>query len=75
MKEKTFCICKNKGTDSSDHKLMFIQLNDSAFVSITQIVQFLYFLNPKCPASSHLLCLYSLVCVGPVWGKILLVFS
>ena len=32
----------------------------------TRIVQFLFFLNPKFPASGHLLCLYSSVCVGPV---------
>ena len=38
----------------------------STFVFATLIVQFLYFLNPNFPASSHLLCLYSLVCVGPV---------
>ena len=38
----------------------------SAFVFATRIVQFLFFLNPKFSASSHLLCLYSLVCVGPV---------
>ena len=38
----------------------------STFVFATQIVQFLYFLNPKFPASSHLLCLYSSICVGPV---------
>ena len=37
-----------------------------AFVFVTGIVQFLYFLNPKFTASSHLHCLYSLVCVGPV---------
>ena len=36
----------------------------SAFVFATQIVQFLYFLNPKFQASGHLLCLYSSVCVG-----------
>ena len=39
----------------------------SAFVFATRIVQFLYFLNSKFPASSHLLCLYSSVCVEPVW--------
>ena len=39
----------------------------SAFVFATRIVQFLYFLNPKFQVSSHLLCFYSLVCVGPVW--------
>ena len=38
----------------------------SAFVFATRIVQFLYFLNPKFPVSSHLLCLYSWVCVEPV---------
>ena len=38
----------------------------SAFVFTTQIVQFLYFLNPKFLALSFLLCLYSSVCVGPV---------
>ena len=37
----------------------------SAFVFATRIVQSLYFLNPKFHASSHLLWLYSPVCVGP----------
>ena len=37
----------------------------SAFVFATWIVQSLYFLNPKFQASSHLLWLYSPVCVGP----------
>ena len=37
----------------------------SAFVFATQIEQFLFYLNPKFQASSHLLLLYSLVCVGP----------
>ena len=37
----------------------------SAFGFATRIVQFLYFLNPKFPASSHLLCLYMPVRVGP----------
>ena len=36
----------------------------SAFVFATRIVQFLYFLNLKFQASSHLLWLYSPVCVG-----------
>ena len=39
----------------------------SAFVFATRIVQFLYFLNPKFLAYSRLLCLYSSVCVVPVW--------
>ena len=38
----------------------------SAFVFATRIVQSLFFLNPKFQASSHLLRLYSLVCIGPV---------
>ena len=38
----------------------------SAFVFATRIIQFLYFLKPKFPASIHHLCLYILVCVGPV---------
>ena len=37
----------------------------SAFVFATWIVQCLYFLNLKFPISSHLLCLYSSVCVRP----------
>ena len=37
----------------------------SAFVFATRIVQSLFFLNLKFQASSHLLWLYSLVCVGP----------
>ena len=37
-----------------------------SFVFATRLVQFLYFLNPKFPASSHLLCLYSFICVGSV---------
>ena len=37
----------------------------SAFVFAIQIVQFLYYLNPKFQASSHLLWLYSPVCVRP----------
>ena len=37
----------------------------SAFVFATQIVQSLYFLNPKFQASSHLLWQYSPVCVRP----------
>ena len=36
------------------------------FVFATRKVQSLFFLNPKFQASSHLMCLYSLVCVGPV---------
>ena len=38
----------------------------NAFVFATRIVQLLFFLNLKFPASSHLLCLYSSICVRPV---------
>ena len=38
----------------------------SSFVFATQIVHFLFFLNPKFQASNLLLRLYSLICVGPV---------
>ena len=38
----------------------------STFVFATGIVQFFYFLTPKFPASSRLLCLYSSDCAGPV---------
>ena len=37
----------------------------SAFDFATRIEQLLNFLYPEFPASSHLLCLNSLVCVGP----------
>ena len=37
----------------------------SSFVFATRILQSLYFLNPKFQASSHLLWLYSPVCVRP----------
>ena len=53
MRKLAFCICKNKDTDQLH--LIFASL----------IVQSLYYLNPKLQASSHLLWLYSPVCVGP----------
>ena len=37
----------------------------SAFVFATEVVQSLYFLNPKCQASCYLLWMHSLVCVRP----------
>ena len=63
MRKPAFCIYAKTKTQISfavTAKLI------SAFVFATRIVQFLYFLNPKFQASSHLLWLYSLVCVGPV---------
>ena len=56
VRKPAFCICKNK--DAVAAKLI------SAFVFATRIVQSLYFLNPKFQASSHLLWLYSPLCVG-----------
>ena len=47
----------------------------STFVFATQIVQFLYLLNPKFQASSLLLWMYNLVCVRPGRKPKLLVFS
>ena len=58
MRKPTFCICENKDVDQLRGYI-------SAFVFATQIVQSLFFLNTKFQASSYLLWLYSLVCVGP----------
>ena len=54
VRKPAFCICEIKDAD---------QLRFFAFT--TRIVQSLYFLNSKFQASSHLLWLYSPVCVGP----------
>ena len=59
MRKPAFCICANKDADQLTAKLI------SAFGFAIRIVRFLYYLNPKFQASSHLLWLYSLVCVGP----------
>ena len=61
MRKPTFCICEIKDAD----QLVVTAKLISAFVFATQIVQSLYFINPKFQASSHLLYLYSPVCVGP----------
>ena len=58
MRKPTICIGENK--DAVTAKLI------SAFVFASRIVQFLFYLNPKFHASSSFLCLYRLVCVGPV---------
>ena len=61
LRKPTISIHENKGAEqirSVTAKLI------SAFVFATQTVQFCYFL--KFPASSHLLCLDSSVCVGLV---------
>ena len=51
MRKPSFCICEQRR-------------GIIAFVFTTQIVQSVDFINPKCQASSHLLCLHSPVCVG-----------
>ena len=62
-KNRIFAYAKNKGTDQL-HSNCTVKLI-SAFVFTTQIVQFLFFLNPKFQASSLLLRLYKPVCVRP----------
>ena len=58
MRKPAFCICVNKDADQLRSKI-------STFVFATWIVQSLYFLNPKFQACSHILWLYSSVCVQP----------
>ena len=77
VRKPAFCICENKGADQlrgdreADQRLCFRNSFAvtakliSAFVFATRIVQSPYFLNPKFQASSHLLWVYSPVCVGP----------
>ena len=59
MRKPTFAYAKTKVQISFAVTAKLI----SAFVFATQIVPFL---NQKIPSSSHLLCLYSSVCVGPI---------
>ena len=59
MRKPTFCICENKDADQLRVSAKLI----SAFVFSTWIVWYLYFLNSKFQASSHLQWVYSLVCV------------
>ena len=60
VRKPAFCICENKDADQlHGAKLICV------FVFATRILQSLNFLNPKFQDSSHLLLLYSLVCVGP----------
>ena len=61
MRKQAICICENKDPD----QLRGNREADQRLVFATRIVQSLYFLNPKFQTSSHLLWLYSLVCVGP----------
>ena len=50
MRKPAFCICENKTQISFAVTAKLI----SAFVFARQIVQFLFYLNPKFQASSHL---------------------
>ena len=65
VRKPDFCICENKAADQlrgnrdADQRLCFRY--------IASTVQFLYFLYTKFQASSHLLWLYSSVCVGTGW--------
>ena len=61
MKNRIFAYAKTKTQISFAVTAKLI----SAFTFATRIVQFLFYLNPKFQASSHLLWLYSPVCVGP----------
>ena len=62
MRKPTICMCENKDADQLRGNAKLI----SAFVFATRIVRFLLYSTPKFQASSHLLCLYSPVYVGPV---------
>ena len=62
MRKPAFYTYENKGAD-----LLCSNCEaDHTFVFATRIVQFLHFLNPKFPVSSHFQCLYTSVCVGPI---------
>ena len=64
MRKPAFCICENKDADqlhgNSNHAA-------DQHLCFRFLVQFLFFLNRKSQASSHLLWLYSPVCVRPCW--------
>ena len=61
MRKPVSVINENKNADQLRGNRELI----SAFVFSTQIIQSPYFLNPRLQASSHLLWLYSLICIGP----------
>ena len=65
MRKPTFCICENKDADQLcgyDQRLCFRYI-DSTIPLLSKSNR--KAINPKFQASSHLLCLYSLVWVGP----------
>ena len=61
MRKAVFAYAKTKTQISCAVTAQLI----SAFVFAIWILQSLFFLNPKFQASSYLLWLYSLVCIGP----------
>ena len=61
MRKADICQCKKKAQISCAVTAQLI----STFVFTAWIVQFLFFLNPKFQASSHLLWVYRPVCVKP----------
>ena len=65
MRKPAFCICIAYAKTKTQISFAVTAKLISAFVFATWIVQSLYFLNPKFQASSHLMWLYSLVCIGP----------
>ena len=66
LREKpAFCMCENKDADQLRGYFAVTAKLISAFVFTIRIEQSLYYLHPKFQASSHLLWLYSPVCVGP----------
>ena len=71
VRNSDFCICENKGAD----QLCGNCTADQVLCFATWIVQSLNFLNPKFQVYSHLLWLYSLVCVGPGWKSRRQLFS
>ena len=56
-----------KGEYEPPHeKINNLHMRNQSRLCFCYTVQFLHYLNPKFQVSSQLLCLYSLVCVGPV---------
>ena len=60
MREPAFCICEHNDADQKVTAQLI-----SAFVFAIRIIKSRFYLNPKFQASSHLLWVYSPVCVRP----------
>ena len=61
VRKLDFCLCENKGADQLPSNCETDQHRCFRYMDSTISL----FLNPKFQASSHLLCLYSSVCVEP----------